>query len=218
VIRASDLKGFDLPNAMEALKATLFADNVTVYLAEGDDFMVLQNILNTWCSAAKAEFNNITKTEIIPIGEEVYRRHMAETYKDTGLWGDYPQNVHVAGEGDIVRILGTFFGNGIGECHVWMPRLAKLEDTMKQWKLGQITLEGKQHVPQMFVGGMTQFLTDVQRMLEQILKRLTKFFRRYIWDDKHNTLVRMVYLALLFEKGGFKILDLESRNEAISLM
>ncbi|CDO76537.1 hypothetical protein BN946_scf184769.g1 [Trametes cinnabarina] len=198
MIRKSNLQGFKLPAWLEALKATLFADDTTVYLP------------------AKAKFN-ISKTEIIPIGSPAYRKEFAETYKATGRWKDYPPNVHIAGEGEPVRILGAFLGSNISECDVWSPRLAKIDDTLKRWKLGRTTLEGKRHVAQMFVGGMTQFLTDVQRMPDQIWSRLTKILRKYIWDDKHNTPVGMAHLALPFEQGGFKILDLEARNDAITV-
>ncbi|OSD08368.1 hypothetical protein PYCCODRAFT_1342847, partial [Trametes coccinea BRFM310] len=217
MIRKSDLRGFKLPGWLEALKATLFADDTTVYLGEGDKFEVLQRILDTWCSAAKAKFN-LSKTEIIPIGTPAFRKELADTYKSSGRWEDYPPDVHVASDGEAVRILGAFFGNGIGECDVWSPRLAKLEDTLKRWKLGRTTLEGKPHVAQMLVGGMTQFLTDVQRMPDRIRLRLNGILRKYIWDDKHNTPVGMAHLALPFDQGGFKILDLEARNEAITVM
>ncbi|KAI0772298.1 hypothetical protein BD413DRAFT_474503, partial [Trametes elegans] len=169
---------------------------------EDDKFQDLQSTLNTWCSAAKAKFN-ISKTEIIPIGTPAYREEFARTYKVTGRWKDYPLNVHVAGEGEPVRILGAFFGNNIGECEVWSTRLTKLEDTLKRWKLGRTTLEGKRHVTQMFVGGMTQFLTDVQRMPDQVKSRLTRILRKYIWDDKHNTPVGLAHLSLPFDQGGF---------------
>ncbi|KAI0769581.1 hypothetical protein BD413DRAFT_439477, partial [Trametes elegans] len=124
-------------------------------------------------------------------------------YKVTGRWKNYPQNVHVAGEGEPVCILGAFFGYNIGECEVWSTRLTKLEDTLKRWKLGRTTLEGKRHVAQMFIGGMTQFLTDVQRMPDQVKSRLTKILRKYIWDDKHNNPVGLAHLSLPFDQGGF---------------
>ena len=71
MIRKSDLRGYDVPEKLETLKATLFANDTTVYLAEDNDFETLQRILDTWCSAAKVCFN-ISKTEIIPIGTKAY--------------------------------------------------------------------------------------------------------------------------------------------------
>ncbi|KAI9056416.1 hypothetical protein FKP32DRAFT_1549724, partial [Trametes sanguinea] len=72
MIRKSNIKGMNIPNLREALKATLFADDTTAFLCEDDDFQDLQKILDTWCGAAKARFN-IKKTEVIPIGTEEFR-------------------------------------------------------------------------------------------------------------------------------------------------
>ncbi|TBU24674.1 hypothetical protein BD309DRAFT_835872, partial [Dichomitus squalens] len=179
----SALSGFKIPGLPEPIKVTLFADDTTTYIAEGDDFAVLQEILDTWCSAAKAKFN-ITKTEIIPIGERSYRERMAHTYKSTGQWMNFPQNVRLAGEGDAIRILGGFFGNGIDHLAVWSPRIAKVKAALDRWKLGNATLDGKRHVIQMVVAGMTQYLSDVQRMPTSVVKQLDKIMRDYLWDGK----------------------------------
>ncbi|OJT03797.1 Transposon TX1 uncharacterized 149 kDa protein, partial [Trametes pubescens] len=217
MIRASNLRGFEIPKSVTALKATLFADDTTVYLAEEDDFQTLQDILDTWCSAAKAKFN-IVKTEIIPIGTKEYRVAMAETYAATGKWKNYPQGIHVAREGEAVRILGAFFGNGVEQAGVWTTKLAKIEGAMNRWKKGSVTVNGKKQVVQMVVASMSQFMANVQRMPEHVTKRLTKLIRNYIWDDKHIVPVSMDRLCMPYEAGGLNLLDLEARNEAIDVM
>ncbi len=125
MIRKSELKGFGIPRCNETLKAVLFADDTTVYLSAQDSFATLQKVLDTWCSAAKARFN-LGKTEIIPIGSAEYRKEMATTYQATGGWKDYPRNVHVAQEGEAVRILGAFFGNGVNQTEIWSVVLTKI--------------------------------------------------------------------------------------------
>ncbi len=224
MIRKSDLKGFNIPRSREVLKAVLFADDTTVYLSCQDDFKTLQDVLDTWCSAAKARFN-IAKTEIIPIGSPAFRNEMAETYRETGAWKNYPRNVHVAQDGEAIRILGAFFGNGIDQINVWTLVLTKivamrkpLTQVMERWKAGHTTIQGKKHVVQMIVGGMTQYLTTVQRMPDDIVKRLTKIIRGYLWDDRHNTPVGMEHVRMPVNKGGLNLLDLEARNEAIDIM
>ncbi|EIW60171.1 uncharacterized protein TRAVEDRAFT_99166, partial [Trametes versicolor FP-101664 SS1] len=217
MIRASTLRGFNIPNSLTALKATLFTDDTTVYLAAEDDFQTLQNILDTWCSAAKARFN-IRKTEIIPLGTKSFKEEMAETYRRTGQWRNYPTGVHVAGAGEAVRILGAFFGNGADQLDVWTPKLAKIERSLGLWKHSHVTLEGKKQVIQMVVGSMSQFLASVQRMPEQIQKRLIKMIRNYIWDDKHIVPGSMEKLYMSYEQGGLNILDMEARNEAIDVI
>ncbi|KAI0822700.1 hypothetical protein BC628DRAFT_1283863, partial [Trametes gibbosa] len=126
---------------------------------------------------------------------------IAQTYRETGSWRNYLRNVHVAGEGEPVRILGAFFGNGVSDITVWAPKFDKLVSTMDRWKIGRTTLEGKRHVSQMMVGGMTQFLTDVQRMPPQVLKRFTKIMQSYLWDDKHNIPVGMEHMYTPFSAG-----------------
>ncbi len=224
MIRKSDIEGFNIPRCEEVLKAVLFADDTTVYLSSRDDFSVLQGVLDTWCSAAKARFN-IGKTEIIPIGDPAFRAEMAETYRRTGAWKNYPRGVHVAQEGEAVRILGAFFGNGVKQIDVWTLVLTKIVAMRKplmhviaRWKNGHATLQGKKHVVQMIVGGMTQFLTNVQRMPETIRQRLTKLMREYIWDGQNSSPVSMDYLYLPVAMGGLGMLDLETRSEAIDVM
>ncbi|OJT14670.1 Transposon TX1 uncharacterized 149 kDa protein [Trametes pubescens] len=217
MIRSSDIRGFNIPNCPTTLKATLFADDTTVYLSSEDDFEALQKVLDMWCSAAKAKFN-IKKTEIIPIGTKEHRKAMADTYRSTGTWKNYPAGVRVAADGEAVRILGAFFGNSVEQCAVWTPKLAKVEGVVQRWKRGHATQEGRKQVTQMMIGGMTQFLVDVQRMPSHVLKRLTKMIRDYLWDDKHNIPVSMEHTYLPAERGGLGLLNLEARNEAIDVM
>ncbi|OJT14554.1 Transposon TX1 uncharacterized 149 kDa protein [Trametes pubescens] len=217
MIRNSGIKGFDIPNSRESLKATLFADDTTVYLAEGDDFAVLQAVLDTWCSAAKAKFN-ILKTEIIPIGSKEYRKKFIETYKQSGAWKNYPRGVHVVGEGEAVRILGAYFGNGADQEHVWRPKLDKVEAAIRRWNEGHATMIGRKHTTQMMIGGMSQFFANVQRMPSVVLRDLKKMVRSYVWDGKTHAPVALDYLCLPIERGGLGLLDLEARNDAIDIM
>ncbi len=224
MIRTSEIKGYNIPRCDETLKAVLFADDTTVYLSRQDDFETLQTVLDTWCSAAKARFN-IGKTEIIPLGSPAFRDEMAETYRATGAWENYPRGVHVAQEGEAVRILGAFFGNGVNQVDVWTLVLNKivamrkpLMEVMERWKRGHASVQGKKHVIQMIIGGMTQFLTTVQRMPEVILRRLNKIIRGYLWDDRHTPPVSMDHTYLPVARGGLGLLDLKTRNEAIDIM
>ncbi len=217
MIRKSELRGFNIPGTVEAVKATLFADDTTVYLTEDDDFSTLQNILDVWCSAAKARFN-IRKTEIIPIGERTYRDRVAETYKLAGTWKNYPAGVRMAAQGEPVRVLGAFIGNGVEQVDVWTPTLEKVSAVLERWQRGISTIEGRRHVVQMFIGGMTQFLTDVQCMPKQVCKRLERILRGYLWNDRKRPPVSMEQVCAPFENGGLGILDLEARNDAIDIM
>ncbi|KAI0830484.1 hypothetical protein BC628DRAFT_1407977 [Trametes gibbosa] len=217
MIRNSNIQGLSIPHCGKALKATLFADNTTIYLAATDDFAELQHVLDTWCTAAKAHFN-LKKTEIIPVGTPEYCTNVENTYRITGQWGNYPENVHMAADGEPVRILGAWLGNGVNESEIWAPKIEKILTVTNHWKNVTTTLNGKRHVVQMMVGGMSQFLTDVQRMPKSVMTRLNKLTRKYVWNNKHSPPVQFDCLLLPIEKGGLGMLDLESRNEAIDVM
>ncbi|KAH9858720.1 hypothetical protein C2E23DRAFT_694426, partial [Lenzites betulinus] len=127
---------------------------------------------------------------------------VAEEHKSTGKWKNYPSSAKLAKEGDAVRILGAYLGNGVEEADVWTTRLAKVNNAMARWKRSHTTMGGKKHVAQMIVGSMTQFLADVQRMPEVVTKRFTKMIRDYLWDDRKHIPVAMEYLLLPQNRGG----------------
>ncbi|KAI0750103.1 hypothetical protein C8Q80DRAFT_1101041, partial [Daedaleopsis nitida] len=201
MVRNSNLNGFRIPGAADALITRLFADDTTVFLSEDDDFADLQSVLDTWCSAAKAKFN-IAKTEILPIGKKVFREEIVRTYRSTGSWENYPENVRIVGEGEPMRILGAFIGNNVDQAGVWSPTIAKVTSAIERWRLGHATVEGRRHAIQMVVGGMTQFLTDVQRMPSAVCKRLDKCIRQYLWDGRVLPPVAKDYIYTPREDGG----------------
>ncbi|KAH9847173.1 hypothetical protein C2E23DRAFT_706940, partial [Lenzites betulinus] len=217
MIRSAGIKGLKVPGREEPLKATLFADDTTTYLAEGDDFGVVQEVLDTWCEAARARFN-IKKTEIIPIGTETYRRKAVEEWNRTGRWAAFPAGARVAADGEPVRILGAFIGNKLNHGTVWSAKLEKVRMVLERWKKGRATLIGKKHAVQMMLGGMTQFMNDVQRMPPSVTKRFEKLMRDYVWDDKKHVPIATETLIRDVEKGGIGLLDLEARNEAIEVV
>jgi hypothetical protein len=88
-LRQSDLKGFKIKGKEEKLIATLFADDTMVYLDAEDDFGSLVEILEEWCTASGAKFN-ISKTEMIPIGQIEHRDRVRANRFVNGLNGTHP--------------------------------------------------------------------------------------------------------------------------------
>jgi hypothetical protein len=77
-------------------------------------------------------------------------------------------------------------------------------------------MEGRRLIIQMIVAGMTQYLTKVQGMPEDIEKELAKRIQSYVWGGRKPTINATVMGGPLLE-GGKKILDIRARNEAIQL-
>ncbi|KAF5367955.1 hypothetical protein D9758_004520 [Tetrapyrgos nigripes] len=216
-MRASNLKGYQIPRHAKRLIANLFADDTTVFLNADDDFNILQQILDKWCIASKAKFN-IAKTEIIPIGSSTYRAKVIQTRKTQDNKQPLPEWLHIAVEGEAVRILGAWFGNNISEASVWEPTLEKIDTSLDRWNKSSPTMEGRRHIVQMVIGGMTQFLTQVQGMPEQIEKKVKKRIRNFVWAEKEKSPVNKETVHGPIEDGGRAVLDIGARNKAIDIM
>lgn len=129
---------------------------------------------------------------------------------------EIPDNISIAREGELMRILECWVGNKIDQGNPWGPVLEKVNKYLKQWGKSNSSMKGRRHIISMFVGGITFYLTKVQWMLSEIEARLEKTIREYIWDSKKP----MVNLETLYKPekwGGRNLLDLQSRNEAIHL-
>ncbi|KAH9941471.1 hypothetical protein B0H21DRAFT_696958, partial [Amylocystis lapponica] len=113
-----------------------------------------------------------------------------------------PTDVHVAGAGEAIRILGAWYGNGFDAEGPWAPTLEKIDKALDAWDHSHPTIEGRRLIIQMIVGGMTQYLTQVQGMPKSVEERLSKRIRRYIWDEKKMSPVSMDTLLAPFSDGG----------------
>ena len=215
LLRKSDLKGFQTRGDTERLLVTLFADDTTVYLSEGDSFQDLKEILDKWCSASGAKFN-VGKTEILPIGTKEHRRQVCQTRK---LNLDDPaidQNIRIARDGEHIRTLGAYVGNGITEITVWTPVLERIDEELDRWDTSSLTQEGRRLIITMQVGGRTQYLTRVQGMPVEAQTRIEKRIKNFMWGDK-QAMIKLPTLQAPKEVGGLKLLDIDARNKAIDL-
>ncbi|KAF5367236.1 hypothetical protein D9615_010673 [Tricholomella constricta] len=215
-IRASMLEGFKIPGNEEKLIANLFADDTTIFLSKNDSLTDLYHILDKWCDASGAKFNT-SKTEIILIGSKTFRENVIATRRTTIDAEEIPASVHIAQEGEAVRILGAWFGNRIDAESPWSIVLDKINANLARWERSNPTIEGRCLIVSMIVGGMTQYLTQVQGMPQKIEKRLTKTIRNFMWKDKRSP-VSEATLFLNTKEGGRDLLDLAARNEAIDIM
>ncbi|THV01201.1 hypothetical protein K435DRAFT_631315, partial [Dendrothele bispora CBS 962.96] len=166
----------------------LFADDTTTFLDAEDNFEDLQKLLDTWCQASGARFN-IAKTQIIPIGTKEYRTNTLMTRKTGQDKEPLPTNLHLAEEGEAIRILGAWYGNEVNAEQVWTTNIEKVDTTLRRWGKAKPTIEGRRHIIQMIVGGITQYLTTVQGMPRSIEKQLTKRINNFLWNEKGRNAV-----------------------------
>lgn len=216
LLRKSPLKGYHIPGTAEKTITSLFADDTTVFLAKEDDFGVLQATLERWCKASGAKFNK-EKTEIIPLGSTAYRESVYTTRKMSQAGPDLPEGVRIAKDGESTRILGAWIGNKTDDAQQWTTTVDKIVAALDRWKKCKPTQKGKRLIIQMFVGGMSQYLTAAQGMPDHTIRALNKIITTFLWNGGKPR-VNLNTLQAGKETGGMAILDVEARNEAIDLM
>ncbi|TFK62738.1 hypothetical protein BDN72DRAFT_889947 [Pluteus cervinus] len=182
MLRKSNLSGFQITGLIERLINTLFADDTTVYLSEEDNFEDLQNLLLEWCTASGAKFN-IQKTEVIPIGTKEYRETVVRTRKINPTQDPIDGNIHIARDGEPVRVLGAFIGNNVEQAAIWTPTIEKIGTSLRRWNKSHPTQDGRRLIIGMEVGGRTQYLTYVQGMPKNVETQIKKMIRNFIPNE-----------------------------------
>ena len=215
--KSQEITGIQIPGRRDFLKVTMFADDTSTYLSKNDRIEDLQAILMKWCSVSGAKFN-IEKTEIIPLGSREQRREIMNSRKlNAGHAEPIPADIHIARDGEPVRILGAWIGNEIDQAATWAPIVEDCCKRLKRWGAAKHSLEGCRLIVQMQIGGVTQFLTKVQGMPREVETELNKQIRRFMWNNEKSDTVNQAQMYAKHKKGGKKVLDLEARNKAIHL-
>ena len=216
VRRTDGVKGIPIPGRRDRLKIKLFADNTTIYLSENDRIEDLQSILHQWCTISGAKFN-IEKTEIIPMGNKTQRDEIHKTGRMNGRDQGIPRDTHIAKDGEPVRILGAWLGNGIDQATTWATLLESCHKRLRRWGAAKHSLEGRRLILQMQVAGVTQYLTKVQGMPWAVETEINKMIRHFTWNHEKADTVNQAQMYAPHGKGGKKILDIEAHNKAIQL-
>jgi len=211
------LTGYNIPGIANKLIVNLYADDTTIFLNENDKYSNLEDILTSWCLTSGAKFN-LEKMEIIPIGLNLHRERVITTCKLNPTDLPLDNTINIAPDGHPIQILGAWIRNKTNNTTPWEPILDKINSTLNRWKKCHPTLTGKKLIIQMFIGGMTQFLTKAQGMPKSIESALTKMIQNFIWDDKCSPPISLEQLQCLKENGRINLLDIESRNEVIEVM
>lgn len=216
-LRQSTLRGILIPGDVSRLIANLFADDTTVFLGEGDDYSAAIAPTTVWCRASRARFN-LEKTEIIPIGSAEYRKQVLTTRKLYASAIPIPDNVHIVKDGEAVRALGAWIGNGVDSAVPWTPLLNTMKRNLEHWEKGRPTLHGRKLAIDLEIGGRTQFLAKAQGMPKAVEDRLSRMVADFMWSGNKHPRVDRATLYAPVDKGGLGVLNVAARNEAIDLV
>ncbi|KIY47301.1 hypothetical protein FISHEDRAFT_12717, partial [Fistulina hepatica ATCC 64428] len=190
MIRDSDLKGFDIPDTNERLVVQLFADDTTIYMSEGDEFLTLTDILDKWCLASRAKFNK-NKSVVIPVGAVDARQFLIANRKTQTARTSVPASVKILNDDETTRMLGAQVDNDKNAAHPWTPVLEKIDSVLQRWLAKHPTLEGKKLLVQWFPGGMMLFLAMAQGMLKEVEEQVNRRIRNFILEEDGSPRVGM---------------------------
>ncbi|KAF8283345.1 hypothetical protein DL93DRAFT_2151010 [Clavulina sp. PMI_390] len=217
---STELAGLEIPsNTEEASKVilTLFADDATVFLSEKDSLRTLNDILQKWCKASGAKFNE-EKSKILPVGPKEYRENVTKTRKLSPMSQDSVDiEIEILEDGASLRILGAHIGNEIDHGDFWATKMDNITTSLARWEKRHPTMTGREHIIRMVIGGKTQFATRAQGMPKDIEKTLKKMLWKFAWGTDNPPAISNEYLFLDVTQGGRGILDLTAANEAIEL-
>ncbi|KAF8177917.1 hypothetical protein K438DRAFT_2022119 [Mycena galopus ATCC 62051] len=156
--------------------------------------------------------------EMIPIGTRAHRDRVRANRFVNGADGTaIPEHIKIAKEGEPIRTLGAWVGNGVDQVGTWARTIEKVDAALEQWELGKPTMEGRRLIILMVVGGMTQYMAKVQGMPKEVETRLEKRVRKFLWAEKTNASVNQETVYAPADLGGKNLLDIVARNEAIAI-
>jgi len=160
-IRSSPLKGFRICNELEKVLVKAYADDTTIFLGPEDKPAEMQACLDLFCMALTVRFNSL-KTEIILIGTEDFWEELIKS-REYNEW-KIDDKIHIAQEGEAVRILGSWQGNGINIQAQWNRITERQACTMKLWSLLYLSVAGRVLIVKALVISLAYYLMTVNRI------------------------------------------------------
>jgi Reverse transcriptase (RNA-dependent DNA polymerase) len=211
------LDGITIPGVEERIIVSMFADDTNLYLGKNDRMEHVQRILDEWCCASGAKFNQ-GKTEINPFGFKAHRTRVTLTRKLN------PQDptpldecIRIARDGDAVRSLGAWIGNKTNLKTPWEPIIDNIHNALKRWEKSNPTIHGRKLIVQAVIGGQTQFLTKAQGMPSETENTLTRIAHDFMWEGYTLSKIALENLHRPIKEGGLNLIDIRVRNDAIEL-
>ncbi|CAK5281301.1 unnamed protein product [Mycena citricolor] len=131
---------------------------------------------------------------------------------------DKIDQAHIAKDGEAVRILGGYIGNGVEPFALWTPMIEKTDAARERWERLFPTIEARRHIDQIITGSMTQYLAMVNGMPAAVTKYLLRAQREFIWGGAKSSPVQRTVLSQPTRQGGKNLLDLEARNDALTVL
>ncbi|KIK12611.1 hypothetical protein PISMIDRAFT_58067, partial [Pisolithus microcarpus 441] len=182
-IRQSELQGIKIPNMTEPIKVTLFADDTLVYTTEKDNLQTLDLILDDFCTASTAKFNQ-DKTEILPIGAPDFRQKLIMTRKINSY--TFTEGKTIITDRQPMRTLGAWIGNNIKIDDQWDKILEKQKQKIKLWMPSCPTLRGKELLSKSLIQSRALYLATINNVPQSVEIEMSNLIKSFLWNNKKH--------------------------------
>jgi exonuclease III len=176
-IRNSKLQGIKIPGKEQRLIVNLFADDTLVYLHHQDKLEDLGKIIDVFCKASTARFNQ-QKTEYLPVGEKIYRDKVIRERKVGGK--RIEDTAGLIRDGQAMRTLGAWVGNEVDPAAQWDNVLESQRKVLKAWRSARLSFRGKELVLKALVQSKAMFLATVNGMPKDVEEKMVKMFKDFV--------------------------------------
>ena len=191
----SKIQGFRIGEEM--VKLSLFADDMTCFLRDGDSYITLFQVLECFgdCSGLKV---NHEKTEMLALGNNTIHDMTFAKHKVC----------------EVIKILGVYFGYDLKQRHDlnFTETLKAIKKSINLWKWRSLSLLGRIQIVNTFAIPKLMYRSSVIALPKGLVKEVNSILYGFIWNGK-GKVKRQVLISDL-EKGGLKMLDIESMIKA----
>ena len=193
--RDNKIQGFKIGE--EIVKLSLFADDMTCFLRDRNEYTALFHILESFGNQSGLQVNH-GKTEILALGNHTV------------------QHVDFAKHNvcEIIKILGVHFGYDLKQRDTlnYRQTLKDIKKSINMWKWRGLSLLGRIQIIKTFAIPKLMYRASVIPISKELIKEANSIFYGFIWNGKDK--VKRLALISDFKKGGLKMSDIESMIKA----
>ena len=214
-VRSSKIKGQRVNHSstktdLNELRVAIqqFADDTTLFLQDKEDLDIAMAIFQRFASISGLKMNR-HKTQAMWLGRDKNNTQQYHNLK----WVKQ------------IKILGIHFKNHIEAQNIeenWEHKIDSMKRTISLWSRRNLSIYGKILIAKTFI--ISQFIYIMQSIgiPDNTLTRINRELFAFIWKKKYNNKkafekIKRKILTQDFDKGGLKMLDMKTLQEALYL-
>ena len=201
-------KFFNQDDIVDLLKIALYADDVTLFLADEQDLANALSIFRAFKHVSGLSIN-VSKCEAMWIGSFKNRQ-------------DYYYDFNWKSK---IKILGVYFSNSTPASKIeenYTSRIANIKRLIANWEKRDLSIMGKILIVKTYLLSQLVYFMQAFIIPEKTLIEINRLLFRFIWKKKNNNKkafekVKRTIMCADYSFGGLKMIDLLQMQRAFVL-